>query len=75
MFDQQLFRDHERTVGNLCAELSAYNLKAAIEFALLPLSIRGFGHIKDKNANKAEATAKKLWAEFETPPLDVEDAA
>ncbi len=75
MFDQQLVRDYERTVGNLCAGLSAHNLDAAIEIALLPLSIRGFGHIKIANATKVESTAEKLWSEFEAPVLDVENAA
>ena len=75
MFDQQLVSDYERTVRDLCAGLSARNLDPAIEIALLPLSIRGFGHIKSANASKAQATAEKLWSEFEMLPLDVEDAA
>ena len=74
-FDQQLISDYERSVENLCAGLSAHNRDAAIEIALLPLSIRGFGHIKSANASKTHITAEKLWSEFETPPLDVEDAA
>ena len=75
MFDQQLVGDYERTGGKLCAGLAAHNLDAAIEIALLPLSIRGFGHVKSANAIKIQSTAEKLWSEFETPPLDVEDAA
>ena len=74
-FDQQLVRDYEQTVSNLCAGLSASNLDAAIEIALLPLSIRGFGHIKSAKASKTQLTAEKLWSEFEMPPVDVEDAA
>jgi len=75
VFDQQLVRDYEQTVSNLCAGLSASNLDAAIEIALLPLSIRGFGHIKSDKASKTQLTAEKLWSEFEMPPVDVEDAA
>ena len=74
-FDQQLVRDYEQTVSKLCAGLSAGNFGAAIEIALLPLSIRGFGHIKSANATKTQMTAEKLWTEFEMPPVDVEDAA
>ena len=74
-FDQQLISDYERSVENLCAGLSAHNLDAAIEIASLPLSIRGFGHIKSANASKAESTAERLWSEFKTLPRDVEDAA
>ncbi len=74
-FDQQLVRDYEQTVSKLCAGLSAGNFGAAIEIALLPLSIRGFGHIKSANASKTQMTAEKLWTEFEMPPVDVEDAA
>jgi indolepyruvate ferredoxin oxidoreductase len=75
VFDQQLVRDYEQTVSNLCAGLSASNLDAAIEIALLPLSIRGFGHIKSAKASKTQMTAEKLWSEFEMRPVDVEDAA
>jgi len=75
VFDQQLVRDYEQTVSNLCAGLSASNLDAAIEIALLPQSIRGFGHIKSANASKAQTTAEKLWSEFEMLPVDVENAA
>ena len=75
MFDQQLVRSYEQTVENLCAGLSAHNVDTATEIALLPLSIRGFGHIKSENASKAQATAEKLWSKFEIPPLAVEDAA
>ena len=74
-FDQQLVRDYEETVSKLCAVLSAGNLDAAIEIALLPLSIRGFGHIKSAKASKTQMAAEKLWSEFEMPPVDVEDAA
>ena len=74
-FDQQLVRDYEQTVSNLCAGLSASNLDAAIEIALLPLSIRGFGHVKSANAIKAQMTAEKLWSEFKMLPVGVEDAA
>ena len=75
VFDQQLVRDYEQTVSNLCAGLSASNLDAAIEIALLQQSIRGFGHIKSANASKAQTTAEKLWSEFEMLPVDVENAA
>ena len=75
VFEQELVRDYEQTVSKLCAGLSADNLDAAIEIALLPLAIRGFGHIKSGNASKAQITAEKLWLEFEMPPVDVEDAA
>ena len=73
--DQRLISGYERTVGKLCAGLSASNLEAAIEIALLPLSVRGFGHIKSANASKAQTTAEKLWLEFEALPVEVEDAA
>ena len=58
VFDQQLVRDYEQTVSNLCAGLSASNLDAAIKIALLPLSIRGFGHIKSANARSEEHTSE-----------------
>ncbi|MEC9371698.1 MAG: DUF6537 domain-containing protein, partial [Pseudomonadota bacterium] len=75
VFEQQLVRDYEQTVSDLCAGLSSSNLDAAVEIALLPLSIRGFGHIKSANADKAKMTAEKLWSEFEMLPVNVEDAA
>ena len=75
LLDQQLIKDYEQTVNNLCAGLSAANLEVAIEIALLPLSIRGFGHIKSANASKAQTTAENLWLKFQAQPVEVEHAA
>jgi indolepyruvate ferredoxin oxidoreductase len=52
--------EYERMIIGLCTTLSAENLATATEIAALALTIRGFGHIKERNAEKANEQLQSL---------------
>jgi indolepyruvate ferredoxin oxidoreductase len=62
--ERALARDYERTVAGLCAELTAADLDLACEIAALPDTIRGFGPVKQRNADAARARQEVLMAEW-----------
>jgi indolepyruvate ferredoxin oxidoreductase len=66
--ERQAIADYEARLGEIIAGLTPANLSAAIELAALPLEIRGFGHIKEANRQRAEAKAKAAMARFRNPP-------
>ena len=55
-----------RRVAN---ELTTERQPIAVELARLPQSVRGFGHVKERNHVAAEAKQQRLLAEFEQPAL------
>ena len=59
--ERQLIDDYERSLTALCARLTAGNLAAALELANLPERIRGFGHVKLANVEKA----RQRWQAIE----------
>ena len=56
--------DYERTVGDLLAALTTANHALAVEIARLPQAIKGFGHVKAENAERARGKQAKLLADF-----------
>ena len=44
--ERQLIEDYQRLIERLVAELTPDNADALIEIAALPMSVRGYGHIK-----------------------------
>jgi indolepyruvate ferredoxin oxidoreductase len=59
--ERQLIDDYERSLTALSVRLTAGNLPAALELANLPEHIRGFGHVKLANVEKA----KQRWQAIE----------
>jgi indolepyruvate ferredoxin oxidoreductase len=59
--EQHLLLDYEITMGKVLAQLSTKNHAIACEIAALPQSIRGFGHVKERNLKIAQETQAKLW--------------
>jgi indolepyruvate ferredoxin oxidoreductase len=62
--ERALIADYEALVRELSATLSPDNHALAVEIASLPAQIRGFGHIKMRNIEKAkarEADLVTLW--------------
>jgi indolepyruvate ferredoxin oxidoreductase len=47
--------------------LSAANHPTAVELAALPLEIRGFGHVKQANLNRAKTKEAALLTRFRSP--------
>ena len=63
--ERRLVADYDRLVRRLGGDLAAHNLDAAVALARLPEDIRGFGHIKQANLEKAETRRAELLQQFE----------
>ncbi len=61
--ERRLIRQYERDMAEVLKD-PGRNLDAAVALAELPLSIRGFGPVKEANARAAEARRAELLAAF-----------
>ena len=64
--ERQLIADYRAMVAGLLPSLSARTLNTAIRLALLPETMRGFGHVKQANVDKAKLEQARLLEEFAT---------
>ncbi len=62
--ERALIGAYRATVERLLAGLTADNHALAVEIAALPLTIRGFGHVKEANLAKARKREEELLARF-----------
>ena len=58
--ERRLVAEYEAIVRELASVLCPDNHALAVEIASLPAQIRGFGHIKRRNADKAKAREAEL---------------
>ncbi|MBI3375824.1 MAG: indolepyruvate ferredoxin oxidoreductase family protein [Betaproteobacteria bacterium] len=65
--ERRLAVDFERSVDELLSGLTAEKLALAVEIASLPLSMRGYGHVKRKNIDAAKQREAELIARFRVP--------
>ena len=65
--ERRLIGAYEDTVAALLASLTPENHAIACEIAALPLSIRGFGHVKEASIAEAEAREAELMRAFHHP--------
>lgn len=65
--ERALIKEYEARIAELMGALSAANYRTAIEIASLPMDIKGFGHIKDRNLETVRAREQKLLAAFRNP--------
>ena len=65
--ERALIRWYEAAIETLIDKLDFQNLSIATAIARLPEQIRGFGHVKSANVEKARAAEADLWREFEAP--------
>jgi indolepyruvate ferredoxin oxidoreductase len=63
--ERRLIADYEADLDRLIAGLTPATREVAIARAALPLEIRGFGHIKARAAEVAEARRAELMASFD----------
>jgi indolepyruvate ferredoxin oxidoreductase len=63
--ERSLIPAFTRRIEALLPALSAERLKVATEIALLPLSMRGFGHVKQANVALARAREAELLHRFD----------
>jgi indolepyruvate ferredoxin oxidoreductase len=65
--ERRLIGDYETLISGLLARLDARNLAQIAEIAALPLTMRGFGHVKERNVEKALARQEELLARLDAP--------
>lgn len=63
--ERALIDDYEKRMLRIIDKLGPANHSLAIEIASVPATIRGFGHVKERNAQAAAALVERLMAKFE----------
>jgi indolepyruvate ferredoxin oxidoreductase len=66
--ERRLIAEYEALLDEILARLAPDNHAIAVELAALPLEIRGFGHVKEANLQRAKAKEADLLARFRSPP-------
>ena len=72
--ERALIQEYERTVSELCKGLNPENYELAVEIAQIPESIRGFGHVKERNLKCARQRQNELMGRFRRPAASSEAA-
>ncbi|MDD9909458.1 MAG: indolepyruvate ferredoxin oxidoreductase family protein [Ahrensia sp.] len=65
--ERRLLTDYEELIGEIAGSLNADNHEAAIALASYPETIRGYGHVKERNVEKSENERDRLLAAFRNP--------
>ncbi|HYH40196.1 MAG TPA: DUF6537 domain-containing protein, partial [Azospirillum sp.] len=65
--ERQLIADFEATVGEMLTKLDRGNLGLAVEIARVPMDIRGYGPVKERNLAAAKAREAELLSAFRAP--------
>jgi indolepyruvate ferredoxin oxidoreductase len=65
--ERQMIADYEKLLGEIAERLTAANHATAVALAGLPLDIKGFGHIKERNYKMVKAREAALLAELRDP--------
>jgi indolepyruvate ferredoxin oxidoreductase len=73
--ERQLIADYERDIAELLATLDATRLDSAIAIAGLPEKVRGFGHVKARNAEAMRRQREELLALWRRQPQPTANAA
>jgi indolepyruvate ferredoxin oxidoreductase len=73
--ERQLVVDYIALIDRLLSKLSGENYDIAVRIAELPLKIRGFGHVKERNLQAVKTEEVALLAQFERPRQFVVEAA
>ncbi|MFO1067216.1 MAG: indolepyruvate ferredoxin oxidoreductase family protein [Geminicoccaceae bacterium] len=73
--ERQQIADYTALLDELVRALAPHNHAIAVELAAVPQAIRGFGHVKDANRDKARAREAELLAAFRTATPTLAQAA
>ena len=65
--ERALIEEYKETVEEILAELTPVNQKQAVELADVVQLIKGFGHVKEANLQKARSEWAKRQARFRQP--------
>ncbi len=73
--ERALIKEYLKDMKEIQGAFSDKNRETAIALARLPLSIKGFGHVKLRNAAEAAKTREALLAAFREPQTPLQEAA
>ena len=62
--EKQLIEDYENCIKEMLSKLNDENFEIALEIAILPEDIRGFGHVKSKNIERTKIKEKLLLEKY-----------
>nr|WP_225596883.1 indolepyruvate ferredoxin oxidoreductase family protein [Achromobacter sp. ACM04] len=65
--ERQLAADYLALAEEFSRTLDAANHATALELAALPDTIRGYGHVKEQNVERARAREAGLWEQYRAP--------
>jgi indolepyruvate ferredoxin oxidoreductase len=65
--ERRMIADYERLIDEIARRLSPANHATAMALASLPLEVKGFGHVKLRNAGIAKERQDALLAELRNP--------
>jgi len=63
--ERALIAEYERLLDGIVSRLAAHNHAAAVGLAGASLTIRGYGHVKERQLAKAREAQQRLLATFE----------
>jgi len=72
--ERRLIGEYEAVVKELVDGLNADNHALAVEIAKLPMRIRGFGHVKERNRQAAKDCEEQLLTDFRGSGMKVDAA-
>jgi indolepyruvate ferredoxin oxidoreductase len=62
--ERRLIKNYETVMEELLRDMNPDNHALAVEIAGLPMRIRGFGHVKERNRIDAQECEKRLLTDF-----------
>jgi indolepyruvate ferredoxin oxidoreductase len=65
--ERRLIGEYQATIDSVLATLDQANHATAVQIASVPETMRGFGHIKEKNVTAAKAREASLLAVYRSP--------
>jgi indolepyruvate ferredoxin oxidoreductase len=65
--ERALIAQYRKTIASLLPKLDEHNLVQAVAIANIPEEIRGYGHVKERNLEKARDKEAALLAAFHAP--------
>lgn len=65
--ERRLIGEYQSTIDGVLATLDQTNHALAVQIAAVPESMRGFGHIKEKNVKAAKEREASLLATYRSP--------
>ncbi|RMC37875.1 indolepyruvate ferredoxin oxidoreductase family protein [Paracoccus alkanivorans] len=73
--ERAMIREYEADMREVLAAVTDATMPIAIELAELPLTVRGFGPVKDKAADEAAQRREELLAQFRSGGAPLREAA